>query len=262
MFSKLLAVFLLLLPGITFAAIAFQNYESLVVPQHRKYPNYGFFYSFQLGYNNNPDLDVSPSISDDLLPDPPDPTIKLDSGGIIGGAIGFRNKHFRTEAELSLRYSSGDTVRGLPLELPMDTSVTADGDVIVGSLLVNFYIDFLIGNWIPFIGAGVGGAYVSNTMDATVFDTSGMDPEKLGSPEFSDSGIGIAYQLIIGIAYIINEHHEIDLVYKYFETKPGKYSNSSYLFTDPPDPILDGTEVEFSPKYSAQTLAIEWRISP
>lgn len=260
-FSKLALIASLLLPSALFAAIPFENYESIVVPQYRKYPNYGFYYSVHLGVNNVSSFDLSPEADDDVTI-VPDAKIELDPGFMGGGALGFRNKNFRSEAEISVRFNSTDKVTELP-SCGLPQSITSDGDVIVGSLLFNFYWDWLMGShFVPFVGAGVGGAFVSNNVSAEVFDiTDPMSPVSLGKPEFSENGFGLAWQLIAGIGLILNDHSEIDLVFKFFQAKPGKYSNKTYLddcAVMDPMPI----EIEFAPTYTAETLALEWRIHP
>lgn len=277
MFSKLL-VALVLLPAAAYSAIAFENYQSIVVPQLRKYPNYGFFYSFHLGFNNVTSFDLSPegtkkvteTIMVDMMEvevvtevdvDVPDPKIKLEDGFMAGGTLGFRNKNFRTEAELSVRFNSSKSVRDLQ-DCPPDDNLTieSDGDVIVGSLLINLYWDYLIGSYfVPFVGAGIGGAFMSNSVSATLV---GGDPDMAFSkPEFSENGIGLAWQLMIGGAIILNDHSEIGLVYKFFQARPGTYSNKKFA-VECDDMDLTPIDVEFSPTYTAQTLSLEWRIHP
>lgn len=302
-FSKLLAAFVLL-PTITYGAIAFQNYEGIVVPQFRKYPNYGFFWGFELGFNHVSSFDLKPKGTQTKIDtqtadqtttendgttttettttvdiqtetvfdtgDLPDIAINLKNGFMAAIVTGYRNKNFRWEAELAGRFNSLESVI---FEDDEGLDVESDGQVIVGSLMINLYWDYLLGSYfVPIIGAGVGGAYISNTSTATIL---GMVPDGLVSdtPDISNSNFGLAWQVMIGGALILNDHAEIGITYRFFQVKPNKYQTQSYAVctdVDQMPPLGPGDcqlssdiiDTEFKPTYTAQTLTIEFRNTP
>jgi len=126
-----------------------------------------------------------------------------------------------------------------------------------------FSAGYLFGVPIKALAWGVVvGAFVSNNVTGEVFDiTMPMTPVSLGKPEFSDNGFGLAWQVMFGGAIILNNHTELSLVFKFFQARPGKFSNRKYL-TDCAIMMPVPIEIEFTPTYTAQSLVLEWRISP
>ncbi len=239
MFSKLLAVLSICIPSVTYSAIAFENYQSLVVPQPRWYPNHGFFTSYFLGLNKVSKFTLQP----DILPE-----IKVQlNGGYYGGlALGYRFKNFRFDEELSLRYNGVEDFQSIP---PVCGSLFSDGQVIVTSLMTNIYWDFLLGNYImPFIGVGAGGAFIIN---------SATEPQS--GANFSKNDIGYAFQAIAGVGIELNFRSEIDIFYKFYQANFINYTREIFSCDAIP---ATGSDVSFKPKYTANTLAIEWRITP
>ena len=269
-FSKLLtALASVLLPTVVFGAIAFENYESIVVPQLRKYPNYGFFWGFHLGYNKITSFDLAPNgtlfvfdmmtgdVTSETEVDVPNPDMTLSDGFAAGITMGFRNKNFRIEEELAARYNAFDVITfddptGFPDCNPHN--FITDGQLVVISLMTNLYWDYLLSSYfVPFIGAGVGPAFMIN--NGSVVTQNAMKE----GPDFSDNGIGIAWQVMVGGAIILNDHAEIGIVYKFFQARPTKYTTDLYATNCP---AMDPLQTQFTPTYTAQTLAIEFRNIP
>ena len=279
-FSKLLtALASVLLPTVVFGAIAFENYESIVVPQLRKYPNYGFFWGFHLGYNKITSFDLAPNgtlfvfdmmtgdVTSETEVDVPNPDMTLSDGFAAGITMGFRNKNFRIEEELSVRYNTFDTITFDDWTHIFDCSdhddvVVADGQLVVVSLMTNLYWDYLLSSYfVPFIGAGVGPAFMINNGSMTL-----ANPATTMTPEFSDNGIGIAWQVMVGGAIILNDHAEIGIVYKFFQARPTKYTTDTYATCCAGSidcgAMSEPLQTQFTPTYTAQTLAIEFRNTP
>lgn len=239
MFSKLLLVLSLFIPSLSYSAIAFENYQSLVVPQPRWYPNHGFFTSYFLGINDVSTFNLSPDALSEI-------SMRLDGGYYGGMALGYRNKNFRIEEELSIRYNGVDAYESLPMACGQFIS---HGPVIVTSLMTNIYWDFLMGNYImPFIGVGAGGAFLVNSTSET---STGAD--------FTQNAVGYAFQGVLGMGIMLNFRNEIDIFYKYYRANFIEYTNTVFNC----DTIgLLGQDIGFTPKYTANSIVIEWRISP
>lgn len=113
------------------------------------------------------------------------PTVKAKSGWTVDAAVGRQiDSHFRAEGELL--YSD-------------DKAKIGDGRIKVVAGLANGYYDFDTGTKLkPFIGAGVGIGQV-----------------KLDGGPVRDNDTGLAYQLLTGVAYPINDKLSAQVGYRY-----------------------------------------------
>ncbi len=233
-FSKILVTLALCIPSIAFSRPVFQYCGN---------PHCGFFFSYFLGVNDVSSFTLSP----DILPQ-----LKLDfETGYYGGLnVGYRFYNLRMEEEVSLRYNVVNNYDHLPGRHGTCDSQRVKGEVMALSLMSNLYWDFIMGNRImPFIGIGAGGTFLANS---TTEPNPGAD--------FSKNIYGFAWQAMAGIGILLNHHAEVDIIYKFYQATLFDYMNGvSNCASIPPGP---GTQVNFSPTYQANTLALEWRIPP
>lgn len=164
----------------------------------------GPYLSVHLGASFLEDSDLS----DSTLPGV-DFELSFDTGWVGGIAGGYRLSDFRLEGEIWYGEHDVDetSVMGFNFDSTGDGSVTA--------LLLNGYYDFNYDSpFIPFVCAGVG--YAKVEVNDYNFTGSGM-------PNFSDDDSVFAYQLGVGVGYVINENFMIDLKYRYFATEDPEF---------------------------------------
>lgn len=93
-------------------------------------------------------------------------------------------------------------------------SVSGEGEVEGMTFMLNGYYAFDLGNLRPYLGVGVGGAYVSADISA------------LGEKIVDDNDTVFAYQGIAGLEYAISDDVRIGLRYSYFATQDPSFSDS------------------------------------
>lgn len=175
------------------------------------------YYGGHAGMNLTHDADWGPSGS----------TLELtfDPGYAVGGFVGYEfGNGWRTEGELTYRVNDVDGFLNL----------NADGDVSSIALMANGFYDFDLGSpFVPYVGGGIGVAYLSVN-----------DVGALGNPLADDDDTVFAYQLGVGVGYQISPTVTLTADYRYFATADGdfvtvpaiggaqfdgEYSNSSFL---------------------------------
>ena len=128
------------------------------------------------------------------------------SGFDAGGSVGFKSNPMRYEGELTyLRANlSHFDVNGIRQTDPTGYTNAALG-------LANVYYDFpgLISPVQPFLGAGIGYAWVQNKLNST-------GPFSLTS--FSNANSVFAYQATGGLTYNFAENYALSLGYRYVAT--------------------------------------------
>jgi opacity protein-like surface antigen len=124
--------------------------------------------------------------------------VTFDTGYGFLAAFGSSNQHSRVELEVGYRKNDFDEIKidGLG-------KFDIDGDVSSYSLMGNIYYDFSKeGGFYPFIGVGIGAAYVE------------LDSDDAGSEDDTE----LAYQVILGGSFTSSVGLSIDLQYRYFAT--------------------------------------------
>lgn len=146
---------------------------------------------------------------------------KFKDSFVAGGALGYlARKTWRFEAEISYRENDLDKLDA------SGTAVTAFGKLSSVAVMANFFWEFQTRlNFKPYIGFGVGGAYVS----ADDFIVSGV-------PVADDSKLVLAYQAGVGAAIIITRDVDLMLDYRYliaedpnFKAIEAEYHNHSFM---------------------------------
>ena len=155
----------------------------------------GFFLGGNLGFNmpGNSRYDQSGTIN----------TVDHDPGfaGMLSGGYQFEN-NWRVQAELGARVNGVGGISGNGSAAPRA------GDVNVYSMMADAIYGVETGTkFTPYIGAGVGMAYVS-----------AKDVEQIHGSRIDDSDTVFAYQGIAGIEYDIRSNLKAALDYRYFRT--------------------------------------------
>jgi opacity protein-like surface antigen len=146
-------------------------------------------------------------------------SLDTDTGFIVGGALGAHiTPNFRGEIELSFKSHDIDSAE----DSDGDAVTGVDGDVDIFFILANFWYDFDMGNFVPYIGGGVGVAKVDS--DLTFYDdyTAELDSWTL------------AGQVGAGLKWMFTDNWGLDLGYRLKATAPAEYQleeNFSYNFT-------------------------------
>lgn len=123
-----------------------------------------------------------------------------------GGSLGFKSNPMRYEGELTYLKSNLDhfNVNGVRQTSPLGYTSAALG-------LANVYYDFpgITMDIQPFLGAGIGYAWVQNKLNST---------GPYGSTSFSNSNSAFAYQATGGLTYNFAENYALSLGYRYVAT--------------------------------------------
>ena len=161
--------------------------------------------------------------------------IEFDTGYGISGALGHAWGPFRLEGEISYRKDDLDKIDV--------TSLTAAGVVFTGlgsfslggdlsslGFMANGYYDFnTSGPWVPFVGAGIGGAHLN--LDITSLD--GV------ATIYDESDTVFAYQAGVGIGFKITPKIMATLSYRFFGTS---------------DPTFDDGVEEIEAEYKSHNI--------
>lgn len=164
---------------------------------------------------------------------------EYDAGLGVSGAFGYSfTRSFRAEAEVAGRVNDAD---GFDFERDRLTAASfsgeteAEGDVQSIAFMLNGYYDLDTGSrWMPYVGAGIGAAYVEAELATG------------GQGIVVDDDVVFAYQAMIGVAYQTTAFSAIGLGYRYFATD------------DPDLEAPNGTT--FSSEYSSHNIELELRL--
>ena len=177
------------------------------------------------------DITLNPNVVLPALPVPATQTIGLDTGFIASAAIGFDYADgIRTELEYRYATTSIDAVSdGGPLPAAVNDDINAH------FIFTNFYFDFANSSaFTPFIGAGVGGAFVTNQND--VRDAA------------------LAWQARAGVSWALSDGFSADLDYNYTQS-----TRLAYGPTD--DGFLESAELFHADgdRYQASSVMLSLR---
>jgi len=131
-------------------------------------------------------------------------------GGFVGlGTVGYDFGMFRTELEGGYRYNSNKSITGGGF------TGSTSGKTTAWSGMVNGYWDILSGPLTPYIGAGVGVAWLDH------------DTKLNGTKLLSGNSTQFAYQGIAGVSYDVTPNWGIKGEYRYFGTTDPKWNVAS-----------------------------------
>jgi opacity protein-like surface antigen len=134
---------------------------------------------------------------------------QYETGLTFGVAVGhsvtglFENVALRGEIEAGYLFHDIDShvVGGAPFPGSQSFGETS---AVYG--LINAYVDYTYGNFMPFVGVGIGAASVD--LDGHGVDAAGV--------VMADYDLSFAYQLSAGLAYKISDHITVEGGYRYF----------------------------------------------
>ncbi len=162
------------------------------------------YYSGNMGIVSASDSDISDGSDSGEL--------SFDDGFAITGSLGY-TLGYAGRVELEMGYRANDVDK---VTLYGYGTGSVDGDMTTISLMGNAYYDFsTIGQFTPFIGAGIGLANIE-----AEFDLAGNEDDTV-----------FAYQVAAGGSFAVSENLNIDFQYRYFGTE---------------DPNFDGLEAEYN----------------
>jgi len=131
----------------------------------------------------------------------------LDTGFAIHGAVGYNFDIARAEFEIGYSTNDYDT-----LDSQDYGQEDLDGDLTATTFMANAYYDFKNSSaFQPYVGAGIGLAII----DINDLKGSSWDADE---PAVNVDDTVFAYQIMVGVAYVINPNISIDLSYRYLGT--------------------------------------------
>lgn len=125
----------------------------------------------------------------------------------VGGRIGFQNNPIRYELEYT--YIQGKT-KNFQADHVKQTGVSGNSTANMG--MANIYYDFpdvILPTIYPFLGAGIGYAYVQTSLNST---------GPFGATFFSENLSSFAYQATAGLTYNFSENFALNASYRYAAT--------------------------------------------
>ena len=130
----------------------------------------------------------------------------FNKGYNVGGRIGFKSNPMRYEAEYTFIHANA---RNFQLNYALQSGVT--GYSSANLLMANVYYDTpeMLPAISPFLGLGLGYAYVQNGLNST---------GPVVPLYFSASRNSFAYQGTVGLTYDFAENYAINLAYRYVAT--------------------------------------------
>lgn len=137
--------------------------------------------------------------------------------------------NFRFEVEGTFRSADLEEVTvvrdgNLPPFTTPGQVVDVGGDAQSGAVMTNLYYDVHLfdGPILPWIGAGIGGAFVDYSIDGTVVDPVFPNPT-VALFEGKDTTWVFAYQFMAGVTFPISEGVSMSASYRYFRTQDFVY---------------------------------------
>jgi opacity protein-like surface antigen len=163
--------------------------------------NTGFYLEGNLGYAFPDSVDASASGVDGK--------VELKDALVFGGALGYRFPWVRLELNGSYRKFDTDKVK------TQGQNVSGNGDATAAVGLFNVYLDPDLGVPVhPYLGGGVGGAYVK-------LDTGDDAPLRV-----DDEAGAFAWNLAAGLSYDVTQHVTLSAGYRYLRLEGTDFSAS------------------------------------
>ncbi|GAA0776618.1 porin family protein [Roseibium denhamense] len=156
--------------------------------------------------------DPSGSFNDGLIGDLRFERESIDNAWMIGVGVGYKfTDYLRTD--VTLDYETPAAVKGYAVCGACTGGFSEEGtDIDVWTVMLNGYID--IGTWhriTPYVGAGIGAAYVRTD------NTYSINPGSTGRSEYDgeNSEWNFAWALMAGASYAVTDNWAIDAGYRY-----------------------------------------------
>ena len=196
----------------------------------------GWYVAGDVGYHMPKDVKTTSSTGYDW-------TFSADEDWAGFGRLGYRfSPNWRVEGEYGHRQSDLNAVRGTGNGGAQPTGLCApglrrsaanptcgelDGEMKATSLMANVIYDFMPNSALrPFIGAGVGTAWVHNKAFGQLSGVP-LGGAPYQNTSFDDTDQALAYQGLLGIAWDFAPNWSLDLTGRYLETKDLAWSSVS-----------------------------------
>lgn len=131
--------------------------------------------------------------------------LELDKASLVGAAAGYALNPDWGLGEGRLELAYGYQTLSLSKAEFADGKVTASGDLVVQTLMLNAWAQYPAqSGWSPYLGAGVGAGLVqADRLQVT------------GQPLSDDDALGLAYQFGLGLDYALTRRLWLDLGYRF-----------------------------------------------
>lgn len=169
-------------------------------------------------------------------------SIDFKTGWLAGASVGYQwCNGFSGEVEFAYRHNQIDKWKLHGFSDSSSDFVTADtssdssfrnhsnhGSLRTWSVLANGIYEFQLDCWCikPYVGAGIGYANSKLKTGHIVFSDSSSSSSSETRFSGSDDRKGFAWQVIAGIAYPICDNFDLDIEYRYFQTRGGSHSGN------------------------------------
>lgn len=181
-------------------------------------PVQGFYAGIFLGGSWSPNLNLN--LDHPLTFASTPVSLKYKVLGDAGGELGYRMDQFRIESELLYNYAPYQslTIAGYTILSPKkNTGLRMKGSTSTGAILLNGYYDAYFlweqSNWVPYVGAGIGYAYVQNSLNFYYNDV------QISGAKISDHANTPIGQVIAGVNFFMDDFTTFSLDARYFSTK-------------------------------------------
>ncbi|MEO1067438.1 MAG: outer membrane beta-barrel protein [Pseudomonadota bacterium] len=210
----------------------------------------GFYLRGDIGYTvwGNPELtdDVTGAIREQFDED-------LDNALFAGVGVGFRyNKFLRTDLTFDVRKGAEFDGRA-PCGLCGVGFTGEETNLSAYTLMANIYFEAgEFGGFTPYIGGGVGGAF----LDFANYTTSGNPAPQAPVDVFSgEENFRFAWALMAGTGYSVNKNLSLDVGYRYLNISDGTVTSlvdrtTGFDFGDVDFEDLDAHEVRVGFRYT------------
>lgn len=262
-------------------------YDAYVQEVPQKYAAQGGYWGFNLGGNFIQRTNTNLTLFTDSSANPnpgnvgftlPNISESYNGGEYVAVTTGYRIYRWRFEGELGYRHNKVSKINKLfyvtnnnppatinnPNPPALTESVPApsmkQGDTIIGTLMLNVLYDYYYtSGWLITFGLGLGygatyyDASITQYGDKTDFINLPNNPNPFGFIDFSGYSGAFSGQAIIGTAYRWNNYIETGITYRFLVRTRSHYTVDNVF--------LNGWQVQFSPEYITNTIALEFRFT-
>ena len=212
----------------------------------------GFYLRGDIGYSIWQDPDISDTVGGGVSQNFGE---SADNSLLAGVGIGYDfGKYFRADVTFDLR--KGKDVQAFA---PCGACLLAGGPGFTTSnfsqsayvVLANAYVDLgEFKGFTPYVGGGVGGAFIDNSTLVSSGNPAPQDPVAAFS---GDDEFRFAWALHAGTEYAVNDNLSFDLSYRYLNISDGRIADiavGGQDFGDVDDDGLDGHEIRVGFRYT------------
>lgn len=152
--------------------------------------------------------------------------LETDVGIVFGVACGYKFcNNVRLEGEIAYR-RNGFEDEVVFLNIPFSDNLATfktdtKGNLQTATFMANIWYDFdcFEGCWYPYVGAGIGYGYHELSFTELVTITIPNQTIFIPSDKIRDSRDGFTLQAMCGIAYKVDDCHDLGLEYRYCQSK-------------------------------------------